>query len=193
MRIETHPLPPFLPNNATMLMLGSFPPPRVCWRMDFYYPNLQNDMWRIMGLLYFQDKHHFIEADGKGFREQALRAFLVRIGLAIYDTAYQIERLQGNATDKHLRVVKAVDIPALLQRIPQCHSIITTGEKALDTLLTQLPEETAKPRIGSPAQVMMPDGRQLTLHRLPSSSRAYPLALDKKAALYAEVFGCAGQ
>ena len=33
--IETHPLQPFLPENARLLMLGSFPPPRNKWKMDF--------------------------------------------------------------------------------------------------------------------------------------------------------------
>ena len=45
---ELHPLEPFLPVGARLLMLGSFPPQRVRWSMDFFYPNLQNDMWRIV-------------------------------------------------------------------------------------------------------------------------------------------------
>lgn len=36
--IETHPLEPFLPENARLLMLGSFPPPRNKWKMDFTIP-----------------------------------------------------------------------------------------------------------------------------------------------------------
>ena len=51
-QIETHPLAPFLPVNAKLLMLGSFPPPKERWKMDFYYPNYQNDMWRIFGLIF---------------------------------------------------------------------------------------------------------------------------------------------
>ena len=47
-KIERHPLRPFLPANAQMLMLGSFPPPREWWCMEFFYPNPQNDMWRQM-------------------------------------------------------------------------------------------------------------------------------------------------
>ena len=58
--IEEHPLKPFLPANAKLLMLGSFPPQRKRWSMDFYYPNLQNDMWRIFGWIFFQDKEHFL-------------------------------------------------------------------------------------------------------------------------------------
>ena len=40
--IEKHPLEPFLPAKAKLLMLGSFPPQKKRWSMDFYYPNLNN-------------------------------------------------------------------------------------------------------------------------------------------------------
>ena len=49
---EKHPLGFFLPENTQLLMLGSFPPPQQRWSMNFYYPNIQNDMWRILGLLF---------------------------------------------------------------------------------------------------------------------------------------------
>ena len=45
--VEYHPLRPFLPENAKVLFLGSFPPQRKRWCMDFYYPNFINDHWRI--------------------------------------------------------------------------------------------------------------------------------------------------
>mgnify|MGYP002227391153 CR=1 FL=1 len=35
--IEQHPLGFFLPENTKLLMLGSFPPPRARWSMNFYY------------------------------------------------------------------------------------------------------------------------------------------------------------
>lgn len=52
MMTEKHPLQPFLPQNSKALFLGSFPPSRERWSMDFYYPNFQNDMWRIFGLVF---------------------------------------------------------------------------------------------------------------------------------------------
>ena len=67
MEIETHPLEPFLPAKSKLLMLGSFPPQRKRWSMDFYYPNLNNDMWRIVGLLFFGDKDHFLNDTRKAF------------------------------------------------------------------------------------------------------------------------------
>lgn len=189
--IEHHPLPPFLPPNAKLLMLGSFPPPKNRWAMNFYYPNFQNDMWRIFGMIWFGNKQHFIDVQNKSFKEQAIRAFLQQIGIALYDTATQVVRLQNNAADKFLEIVQPVDLAALLAHLPDCNNIITTGELATQTLLSLLPEHTIPPKIGQASYTEFM-GRKLCLHRLPSSSRAYPLALEKKAAAYQTVFAQIG-
>ncbi|MBR5665523.1 MAG: hypothetical protein IKX13_07210, partial [Bacteroidales bacterium] len=47
--VEYHPLRPFLPEGTKVLFLGSFPPPRSRWCIDFFYPNFINDHWRIEG------------------------------------------------------------------------------------------------------------------------------------------------
>ena len=185
--IETHPLTPFLPGNAKLLMLGSFPPPQNRWKMNFYYPNYQNDMWRIFGLIFFSDKNHFLDLPNKNFKESQIREFLFQIGIGIFDTAYQIKRLQGNASDKFLEIVTPTDLSALLEQIPMCHTIMTTGDKATDTLMQHFPDQPIKPMIGQSVKVGY-DNRELSLYRLPSSSRAYPLALEKKADVYKQFF-----
>lgn len=191
MQIETHPLPPFLPSNAKLLMLGSFPPQQHRWKMQFYYPNYQNDMWKIFGLIFFKDAFYFLDIENKCFYEQKIRDFLNDIGIAIYDTAYQVIRLNDNASDKFLQIYTPTDLNTLLEKIPNCQHIITTGEKATETLLDTMPVGTIKPKIGEMTQVEFAQ-RQLYLYRLPSSSRAYPLALEKKAAAYAKVFKSIG-
>ena len=185
--IETHPLTPFLPGNAKLLMLGRFPPPQNRWKMNFYYPNYQNDMWRIFGLIFFSDKNHFLDLPNKNFKEIQIREFLFQIGIGIFDTAYQIKRLQGNASDKFLEIVTPTDLSALLEQIPMCHTIMTTGDKATDTLMQHFPDQPVKPMIGQSVKVGY-DNRELSLYRLPSSSRAYPLALEKKADIYKQFF-----
>ena len=185
--IETHPLEPFLPANAKLLMLGSFPPPKTRWKMDFYYPNYQNDMWRIFGLIFFQDKDYFLDLAHKKFKEQLIRDFLNEKGIAIFDTAYQVIRLQGNASDKFLQIETPTNLKLLLDQIPECSNLMTTGDKATDTLMLSMPEGTEKPKIGQSVQAIF-DHRQLTLYRMPSSSRAYPLALDQKAVAYQNLF-----
>lgn len=183
---EQHPLPFFLPANAKILMLGSFPPPRNRWSMDFFYPNFQNDMWRIVGLLFFGDKNHFVNLPSKAFREAEIRAFLSQTGIALGDTATEVVRLKENASDKFLEVVRPIALDEILKKIPECQAIVVTGQKAMDTILTLL-DDVAEPSIGSFAEFQL-QGRTLRLYRMPSSSRAYPLALEKKAAFYQKAF-----
>lgn len=185
--IETHPLTPFLPANGKLLMLGSFPPPKTRWKMDFYYPNFQNDMWKIFGLCFFQDKNYFLNVETKTFKEQQIRDFLNEKGIGIFDTAYQVIRLKGNASDKFLQIHTPTNIEMLLNQMPDCHHIMTTGDKATDTLMLLMPEATEKPKIGHSVKTTLA-GRDLTLYRMPSSSRAYPLALEKKAEAYHSLF-----
>ena len=146
--IEKHPLEPFLPPKAKLLMLGSFPPQRKRWSMDFYYPNLNNDMWRIVGLLFFGDKDHFLNDTRKAFCREQIIDFLNEKGIALFDTASSIRRLQDNASDKFLEVVQPTNIAALLRQLPECRAIVTTGQKATDTLRAQL--EVEEPKVEEP-------------------------------------------
>ena len=179
--IEEHPLEPFLPSNATLLMLGSFPPQKKRWSMDFFYHNLQNDMWRIFGILFFNDKDHFLLPGKKAFNKDYLVEFLTEKGIALYDIATAIRRLQDNASDKFLEVIEPTDIRLLLKQLPQCQAIVTTGQKATDIIRSQI--EVNEPSVGQSCPFEFED-RILQLYRMPSSSRAYPLALEKKAAFY---------
>lgn len=183
--IENHPLEPFLPANARLLILGSFPPQKKRWSMDFYYPNLNNDMWRIVGLLFFNNKDYFLNETRKAFCRERIISFLNDKGIALFDTASAIRRLQDNASDKFLEVVQPTDISRLLGQLPECKAIVTTGQKATDTLRAQF--EVEEPKVGDFSEFVF-DGRPMRLYRMPSSSRAYPLALDKKAAAYRTMY-----
>lgn len=183
--IEEHPLKPFLPRNARLLMLGSFPPQQKRWCMDFYYPNMQNDMWRIFGIIFFEDKDYFLTENKKSFDKERIITFLNEKGIAIFDTASAIIRQKDNASDKFLEVVTPTDVKALLSRIPDCEAIVTTGQKATDTLLALF--SATEPKVGS-YSVFDYDGRKMKLFRMPSSSRAYPKPLVEKAAIYRTMF-----
>lgn len=187
--VEEHPLEPFLPSNAKLLMLGSFPPQKKRWSMDFFYPNLQNDMWRIFGHIFFGDKNHFLHSHQKAFNKEGIIDFLLRKGIALYDTAVSVRRLQDNASDKYLEVVEATDIRLLVKQLPLCQAIVTTGQKATDTIRQQI--EVTEPNIGESTPFILED-RTIRLYRMPSSSRAYPLALEKKAAVYRFMFNDLG-
>lgn len=188
--IERHPFPPFIPADARVLIMGTFPPKPLRWSMEFYYPNKTNDFWRIMGLIFYGDTDHFRMADGR-FDEQAIRRFLTEKGIALHDTGAAVRRLKDNASDKFLDIVEPVDLGALLRAMPQCRFIATTGEKAAGVLaaITSSP----LPKIGEWVEALWPaDGRVLEITRMPSTSRAYPLAVEKKAEAYRLLFHKAG-
>ncbi|MDR2927768.1 MAG: uracil-DNA glycosylase family protein [Cytophagaceae bacterium] len=185
--IETHPLPPFLPKNAKILMLGSFPPKMTRWSMNFFYPNIQNDMWRIMGIIFYNDKSKFV--CHRKFDEALVKSFCVEKGIAVSDTAAAVIRLQNNASDKFLQIVENVNLAALLLQIPECYTIVTTGQKATDTILSII--DAQEPKVGGYSEFTF-IGKCMKLYRMPSSSRAYPKPIEEKAAIYADMFAGTG-
>jgi hypoxanthine-DNA glycosylase len=183
--IEVHPWEPFIPENAQILILGAFPPGVHRWSMEFYYPNPQNDFWRIMGIIFFDDKNYFVVPGTKTFDVIKIKDFLRSKGIAMHDTAYKVRRLKGNASDKFLEVVEPTNINVLLQKMPNCSVIATTGEKAA-IVLAQI-TNTVIPKVGESVQTVI-NGKTIAIYRIPSSSRAYPLAIEKKAAFYKALF-----
>ena len=215
--IEYHPLKPFLPENARVLFLGSFPPQRKRWCIDFFYPNWINDHWRIEGEVFFGDRNHFVLEKEKRFKLDEIVRHCEDRGIAFFDTSTAVRRLRDNASDKFLEVVEPTDIPALLAQLPLCKAIVTTGEKATETIcatlgIREVPKVNAyvaipaspvpskggvkqsTTNVSGAAGEKFPSltgegrGEAVLLWRLPSSSRAYPLSFEKKAAAYKQMF-----
>ncbi len=217
MTIESHPLEPFLPENARVLFLGSFPPPKARWSMEFFYPNWINDFWRIQGLIHFGDKGYFEQTSNlqppnplkggsatkktiKAFDKERIVAFCNEKGIALFDTARKVCRLKSNADDNFLKIVERADVFKLLEGMPECRTIVTTGGKASEELQAYFEEKGVKvkiPKVGECSPLQLPpngEGRislqSDILHwwRMPSSSRAYPMKVEKKAEYYRRLF-----
>lgn len=186
-KIERHPLKPFISPEVKVMMFGSFPPARSKWNMEFYYPNFQNDMWRIFGLVFFEDKDYFLTEDAVSFDVELLKSSLTDKGIGVGDTAEEVIRLKNNASDKYLKIVKHLNISELLSQIPHCRTFITTGDKATETLRLQFSNKITHPSTGGCVSFNFNE-RDFRMYRMPSSSRAYPMALSKKAEVYKQCF-----
>ena len=193
--VEYHPLKPFLPEGAKILFLGSFPPQRKRWCIDFFYPNWINDHWRIQGQVFFGDKNHFVLKKEKRFKLDEIVRHCEEKGIAFFDTSTAVRRLKDNASDKFLEVVEPTDIAALTNQLPQLKAIVTTGEKATQTIcatlgIPEVPKVNSYVAISSPPKGGRADwsGEGALLWRLPSSSRAYPLSFEKKVESYRKMF-----
>lgn len=199
-KIENHPFGPVLPPDATVMMMGTFPPTADKWAMSFHYPNFYNDMWRIYGSVFFDDVDYFRVGDEKRFDPERIRNFMFERGIASCPTVKQAIRETGNASDKNLTVVTPVDLDNVLLQVPKVKTLFTTGGKATEVLLNLLAEPPTKSKYPKTNQSMeypyewqsnsnqKANVNNLTLYRLPSTSRAYPLALDKKVAAYKDFF-----
>lgn len=184
--IESHPFEPFLPEGCKLLMLGSFPPSAKRWAMRFYYPNYTNDMWRIFGLCWFDDKLHFVDTTNRTYRLDLIIPFLKEHAIGMYDTATRVRRLKNTASDKDLEVVEPTDLKAMVTLLPQLSDIVTTGQKATD-VLCQTFDIASQPKVGEYVTFDF-DNRELRLWRMPSSSRAYPMKVEQKAIFYERLF-----
>ncbi len=180
--LEKHPWPPFIPSNAKVLIMGTFPPQPKRWSMDFYYPNRTNDFWFMMGVIFFHDRNALLDAGGRQFDLASIKRLLNEKGIALNDTGRAVRRLKGNASDKFLEIVEPVPLYDLLAEMPGCHAVATTGEKAASVIAGIT--HTAIPKMGE--KVSADDG--LEIWRMPSTSRAYPLQLEKKAEYYSRMF-----
>lgn len=180
--IEEHPFEPYIPADARILMMGTFPPQPKRWSMDFYYPNRTNDFWFMIGLIFLNDRYALYNLQEKRFNLDAIKQLLDDKGIALHDTARKIRRLKDNASDKFLDIVEPVHLNDLLQRMPNCHTLATTGEKAAG-IIAQL-TDTPLPKMGE----MVTADNGLEIWRMPSTSRAYPLKLEKKAEYYSAMF-----
>ena len=183
--IERHPWPPFIPAGARYLFLGTFPPQEHRWSMPFFYPNRTNDFWRIMGLIFLGNRDALWDAEQGRFNLDAIKSLLNREHIGLWDTGMAVRRLKGNASDKFLEIVEPIDLATLLDENPTISHIITTGEKATGVIAVQAGVEL--PSIGAPVACRV-GCHAVTLWRMPSSSRAYPLSLDKKAEAYKKIF-----
>lgn len=119
--------------------------------MEFFYPNWINDFWRIMGVIHFGDKGYFEQTPNqtpnplkggfeepekpmKAFDKERIVAFCREKGIALFDTARVVRRLKDNADDNFLEIVEGTDVFALLEQMPECKTIVTTGGKASEEL-----------------------------------------------------------
>jgi len=173
--------------------------------MSFFYPNYINDHWRLLGEIFFQNREYFVDPSHKTFRLAEIQSFLQEKGIGYYDTATVIRRLKANASDQFLEIVTPTDIPLLVRPLHALRVIVTTGQLATETLcqslhISQCPQvgqwvniENLNQQVNFSENIVEAGfSKPISLYRLPSSSRAYPLPFFQKAEAYRKMFAFAG-
>ena len=164
-------------------MLGTFPPAPKRWSMAWYYPNFTNDMWRIFGLIFFGDKQHFVCQEEKDISSRCPE------GLPDSERRGALRHLPAHTTDhgdglgQGLEVVEQADLDGMLRALPCCRAVVTAGQLATQIFTRHYGIDTKGMKMGDYREFCF-EGRTIRLYRMPSSSRAYPMRTEAKAAYY---------
>ena len=151
------------------------------WSVAWYYPQPTNDMWRIFGIISLATSS--ISSSEKTYRLDALKAFLTQRGVALFDTCLRIRRTTGTASDKDLEVVEQADLDGMLRALSCCRAVVTAGQLATQIFTRHYGIDTKGMKMGDYREFCF-EGRTIRLYRMPSSSRAYPMRTEAKAAYY---------
>ena len=97
----------------------------------------------------------------------------------------KVRRLKDNASDKFLEIVETINLEKILEENPTIEAVVTAGEKATGVIAEKA--GVVVPKTGTEVSCTVGSHR-FVLYRMPSSSRAYPLPLVKKAEAYRDMF-----
>ena len=109
--IETHPFKAYVPENATVIIVGSFPGREITHKElsenEWFYGSKRNQFWKIISGVY--------EADIPSKKEK--QALFKEHGIGIVDIFLKIKRTQNNNMDSSLEVIEFNDkeIAAILK------------------------------------------------------------------------------
>ena len=113
-----HPIPAFVPENAEILVLGSFPSVKSR-ETGFFYGHKQNRFWRVVAAV-FEDEAPQTLTEKK--------AFLKRNRIALWDVIESCD-IEGSS-DASVKNVTVNDIKGLLDKFPSVEKIFVNGKTA---------------------------------------------------------------
>lgn len=126
---HTHPYKPFIPKNATKLIVGTLPPPRFTLGdlktddVNFCYGSRDGFLWPILDRLFdLKLKYENSEAAVEQRKE-----FLIRRGIGICDVVESSRRSKIDASDLGMREVELRDLISILRNNPLIETLLFTG------------------------------------------------------------------
>ncbi|MFP2997704.1 uracil-DNA glycosylase family protein [Spongiivirga sp. MCCC 1A20706] len=129
MFIHTHPYPPFIPDNATKLIVGTLPPPRFTTGdlkpddVNFCYGSRDGMLWRILDRIFELN----LVFDNTDFPIKQRKDFLVKQRIGICDIVDSAEREKIDASDLGMRNIKLRDLVGYLKKYPKVDTLLFTG------------------------------------------------------------------
>ncbi len=126
---HTHPYKPFIPKNATKLIVGTLPPPRFTMGdlkpddVNFCYGSREGFLWPILDRLFdLSLRYENTEAAIEQRKE-----FLEKRGIGICDIVESSRRNKVDASDLGMQEVELRNLIEILRKNPSIETLIFTG------------------------------------------------------------------
>ena len=129
MFLHTHPYSPFIPKNATKLIVGTLPPPRFTEKVfkegdvDFSYGSRDGYLWPILNRIF--SLNLVFETTGEAIQQRKL--FLAAYQIGICDIVASAEREQIDASDLGMKNIECRDLIFYLKENPTIDTILFMG------------------------------------------------------------------
>jgi G:T/U-mismatch repair DNA glycosylase len=182
--IEHHPEWDYPVRGMHVLILGNFPPHSKRWDYKFFYPNKQNNFWKVLSILNGTPLKEMKGDAAVQERQKIMRDLKV----GIYNLARSIKRKNKSARDTDIEILEYLDIVSIIRKNTRLKKIILAGFAAKSstarTFLNQLDEQHihySKPveiKAGTEFQLYM-GKRSIDCVILNSTSTAFPIKLEK--------------
>jgi len=129
MFLHTHPYPPFFPNGATKLIVGTLPPPRFTTGdlkegdVNFCYGSISGLLWPVLDQI-FDLNLKFEDTEAAVLQR---KKFLASRGIGVCDIVAQCERAKIDASDLGMQNIKLRNLIGYLQKYPKINTLLFTG------------------------------------------------------------------
>jgi len=129
MFIHSHPYPPFIPENATKLIVGTLPPPRFTTGelkegdVHFCYGSRDGQLWTILDTIF--NLNLKFETTSEAVKQR--KDFLKERGIGICDVVALAKREKIDASDIGMQEVELRDLIEILQKNTKIDTLLFTG------------------------------------------------------------------
>ena len=124
-----HPYQPFIPKQATKLIVGTLPPPRFSignlkkGDVNFCYGSIDGQLWKILDKIFNLNLH--FETTEIAIEQR--KNFLTQNNIGICDIVESCEREKIDASDLGMSAIALRDMLYFIKRHPSVHTLLLTG------------------------------------------------------------------
>ena len=127
--IHKHPYKPFIPENATKLIVGTLPPPRFSkgifkkGDVDFCYGSIDGHLWKILDEIFNLN----LKFETSEFAIQQRKDFLIAKNIGICDIVESCTRKKIDASDLGMENIQLRELIYYLKKFPKIDTLLLTG------------------------------------------------------------------